>query len=412
MTASLSNRPNWLYRLLAIYTGLHLIWGLAMIVDFITHPLAPDKLLGSTVYRWVLAVGLVPMALVVSVLVMRRAPGNIVGLCLLLHSVLVMSVTLRSGSPLESYGAILAPWSGLWLLGLYFPDGRPQPARLGWLVQWLSALSLISNATLYLFFRDFELARGVLTPNPLFWEALGPLEGAARAVQQGLLLMVALLIPVSLVVRYRVSDQRGRQQLKWLAWPFVLFVLALVPLWITAVLAGGTDPFGSFGVLGVVGVSIFLFVFPFVAVGNAILRHRLYDIDVVIRRTLVYSVLSAILALAYFGSVLLLQRLAQLLTGEGDNPLVVVVSTLAIAALFVPVRSRVQRVIDRRFYRRKYDAARTLAGFAASARDETDLARLSTHLVRVVDETMQPESVGLWLRQHDGRRLKSAGPTE
>ncbi|MEP7357647.1 MAG: hypothetical protein ABI847_10440 [Anaerolineales bacterium] len=399
MTVSGSNRPKWLYRLLAVYTGLHLIWGLAVMVDFITHPLAPEKLLGSVVYRWVLAVGLVPIALVVSVLVMRRASGNIVGLCLLLHSVLVISVTLRSGSPLEPYGAILAPWSGLWLLGLYFPDGRPQPARMGRFVRWLSALSVISNGTLYFFFRNVELERGVLTPNPLFWEALGPLDGLARVVQQGLLLMVALLIPVSLVVRYRVSDQRGRQQLKWLAWPFVLFVLALVPLWFTAVLAGGTDPFGSLSLVGVVGVSIFIFIFPFVAVGNAILRHRLYDIDVVIRRTLVYSVLSALLALAYFGSVLVLESVFRVLTGQGQNSLVVVLSTLAIAALFGPLRARVQRVIDRRFFRQKYNAARTLAGFAAAARDEADLEALSAQLVSVVDATMQPTYVVLWLQK-------------
>jgi hypothetical protein len=134
-----------------------------------------------------------------------------------------------------------------------------------------------------------------------------------------------------------------------------------------------------------------------VCLGVAITRYHLWDIDVIIRRTLIYSTLTGVLALAYFGSVLLLQRLAQWLTGQGDSPLVVVVSTLAIAALFVPVRRRVQAIIDQRFFRRKYDAARTLAGFAVAARDEVDLDRLSVALLEVVEDTLQPAHVGLWL---------------
>jgi hypothetical protein len=141
----------------------------------------------------------------------------------------------------------------------------------------------------------------------------------------------------------------------------------------------------------------------------AVLRYRLWDIDVIIRLTLIYSVLSAVLALANFGTVLLLESAFRALTGQGQNSLVVVLSTLAIAALFGPVRSRVQATIDKRFFRKKYDAARTLTGFAAGARDETDLGQLSAHLVQVVDETMQPANVGLWLRpdprQKPGRGL-------
>jgi hypothetical protein len=136
-----------------------------------------------------------------------------------------------------------------------------------------------------------------------------------------------------------------------------------------------------------------------VTIGLAILRHRLWDIDVFIRRTLVYSVLTGLLALAYFGSVLLLQPVLGRLTGGTQTPLVTVISTLAVAALFFPLRGRVQAFIDRRFYRSKYDAARTLAAFAAAARDETDLPQLTARLADVIDETMQPESLGLWLRK-------------
>ena len=388
-------RPDWFFRLLAVYTGLHLAWGLCLLFDFVTHPLAQ-----GTVLRWVLAVGLVPIALVVSVLVLRRAPGNISGLCLLLHCVLVMSATLRADSPLGPYNAALnTAWSGLWLLGLYFPDGRPQPARIGWLVQGLSALSVISNATESFFIPAFASQAGLKTPNPLFVAALGPMEPVARGVQTGLLLAVAVLIPVALVVRYHVSNPRGRQQLKWLAWPFVLFILALLPLWVSALLAGSADPFAQLGGLATAGVALFIYVFPFVGVGTAILRHRLYDIDVIIRRTLVYAVLTGVLALAYLGSVVVLQNIFSALTGQTQSTLVTVLSTLVIAALFGTLRRRVQAVIDRRLYRRKYDAVRTLAAFGANVRDEVELGVLTERLLGVVDETLQPEQVSLWLRE-------------
>src|SRR6185295_20248544 len=122
-------------------------------------------------------------------------------------------------------------------------------------------------------------------------------------------------------------------------------------------------------------------------VGIAILRHRLYDIDVVIRRTLVYSILTSLLAFTYFGAVLVLQNVFRVLTGQEQNSLATVLSTLGIAALFVPLRSRVQRAIDRRFFRSKYDAARALGAFAANARDETDLDALTHKLVLVMRDT-------------------------
>jgi hypothetical protein len=141
----------------------------------------------------------------------------------------------------------------------------------------------------------------------------------------------------------------------------------------------------------------------YVGVGMAILRYRLYDIDIIINRTLVYGSLTVSLALVYFGGVVTTQTLFRAITGQERLPqLAVVISTLAIAALFNPLRRRIQNVIDRRFYRRKYDAAKTLKSFSTKLRDEADLDELSNDLVRVVRDTVQPEHVSLWLRPSEG----------
>jgi hypothetical protein len=185
-----------------------------------------------------------------------------------------------------------------------------------------------------------------------------------------------------------------RAQLRWMAIGMVGFVVVGIGAWALGALLGGLGPLsGAVSVIGQLG----WFLMP-VCLAIAILRYRLFDIDVIIRRTLVYSVLSAVLALAYFGSVLVLQNVFQALTGESRNALVTVLSTLTIAALFGPARARVQRAIDRRFYRQKYDAARTLAAFGAQARDVVALEQLSDQLVAAVDDTMQPAHAGLWLK--------------
>jgi hypothetical protein len=155
--------------------------------------------------------------------------------------------------------------------------------------------------------------------------------------------------------------------------------------------------FGSFV------ITVYLFLFP-ISFAIAVLRYRLWDIDILIRRTLIYSVFTTLLLFIYFGSVLFMQTMFILFTGQGSSELVTVISTLAIAGLFVPLRDRVQEGIDRRFYRHKYDAEQTLAAFAAGLREEVDLDQLSARLISVVEETMQPTSISLWLAGSDNQR--------
>jgi hypothetical protein len=184
-----------------------------------------------------------------------------------------------------------------------------------------------------------------------------------------------------------------RKQIQWFV--AALGLLAAGSLFDLALGVGGASP-GDNGYWDDFDSALGL-VLP-AAIVIAILRYRLWDIDVIIRRTLIYSVLTGLLALTYFGSVLVLEGVFRALTGQGQGALVTVLSTLALAALFVPVRARVQRAIDRRFYRRKYDAARALVSFGANARDETDLDQLSAQLTAVVEDTLQPAQVSLWLR--------------
>jgi hypothetical protein len=201
-----------------------------------------------------------------------------------------------------------------------------------------------------------------------------------------LMVVCGLACVSSLMFRYRRAAGRERQQIKWFAYAASGFLTALV---VSVYL-----PFGPIAYVPLLPAALLV---P-VAVGIAILRYRLYDIDVIINRTLVYGALTATLALIYFGGVATTEAIFHALTGEERQPqLAIVVSTLVIAALFMPLRRRIQSFIDRRFYRSKYDVRKTLEAFSAKLRDETDLDRLGEDLMGVVKETMQPSHISLWL---------------
>jgi hypothetical protein len=269
---------------------------------------------------------------------------------------------------------------------LLFPDGR-LPSRRWRPLAWLSAVPLAIFVVLQAYLWPY---RGRIPP-----KLGGGIIGSLSDVLFLFMLVCGLACVSSLMFRYRRAAGRERQQIKWFAYATAVFPTVLV-------------------------VSEYLPVRPItylpllpafslvpVAVGIAILRYRLYDIDVIINRTLVYGSLTVTLALVYLGGVATAQEIFRVLTSQEQQPqIAIVVSTLVIAALFNPLRRRIQSFIDRRFYRRKYDAAKTLEAFSARLRDETDLDRLGEDLVGVVSETMQPAHVSVSLRPDSDLRDK------
>ncbi len=279
------------------------------------------------------------------------------------------------------YLLLILQWPALGALLVTFPTGRFVPrwswvVVLLWLLQvWFFSFGNIGNWPLVLIAADLLL-----------------LLGSTVGIQ---------------VYRYlRVYNPVQRQQTKWLVYAFsVIVVLLVLHLAIAGLVPAFNQPDSPDRLTRATMTIIFFLLIP-LSIGIAILRYRLWDIDVIINRTLVYGTLTALLALIYAGLVIGLQFLLHGLTGQAaENPLAVVASTLVIAALFNPLRRRIQVFIDRRFYRRKYDAARTLEAFSATLRNEVDLNRLSEQLVAVVQETMQPTFVSLWLRkpEHEGQ---------
>jgi len=350
----------------------------------------------------------------VGALIASRRPENAVGWILCVGGLALGFSLLASGyveyalfaSPGSLPGVEYAAWISDWVgipalflmvvfLFLLFPDGRltsPLWRLVAWAVVIGSTVSALGRA----------LGPGPLESYSSIHNPVGVGNAVGNFLQMlgwygdtvvGLSCIVSVLSPV---LRLRRARGQERQQLKWFVFAIALAVAGFV-----------TSYVWQEGIVN--NVAWFMFILGIMllplATAIAILRYRLYDIDVVINRTLVYGPLTATLVALYFGGVVLLQRLFVGLTGERST-LAVVASTLLIAALFNPLRRRVQGVVDRRFYRRKYDARKTLEDFSAKLRDETDLDALSDDLVGVVRETMQPAHVSLWLRPDTTSKAK------
>jgi hypothetical protein len=299
-------------------------------------------------------------------------------------------------------GARAIVWFGTWawipgvgLMGtfllLLFPNGRlPSPRWRP--VAWLATLSLAAM------FVGTAFAPGPvdegLPDNPLGISGAGGLLDAVTTTAFPLLALAIALSLLSLVLRFRRARGDERAQLKWFVFAGILFAVEIIAETLSS----------EFGILPRFpeGISRFLFpifiaLFP-ISAAIAVLKYRLYDIDLVINRTLVYALLTALLVGVYVVVAVSLGALIRSVAGQENNSIVIAASTLAVAALFGPARRRIQGFIDRRFYRRKYDAVRTLEAFSSRLREEVDLEALTGELVGVVRETMQPAHVSLWLR--------------
>jgi hypothetical protein len=344
---------------------------------------------------------------------MRRVPGNLIGpLMIVWGAGYTGSETLVDyESPLltslmhlifDIYSGGVA-FSALIVLLLIFPNGQVYPRRAGRWVALYIVLFLIDGALQTMAQSpgtSFSDNGGITIPlNPFFIRALAPYYFLIGSISTILTFLGLIAAMVSLILRYRAAQTRERQQIKWFVW-FTRLIVALAI--IDEVISAFTP--ATAGTYPPLVIAYLLFFYgllgaaPAIAIGLAILRSGLWDIDIIINRTLVYGSLTAILALLYFGLIFGLQALFQEMFQQ-NNDVAIVVSTLVIAALFQPLRRRIQQVIDRRFYRQKYDARRIVANFSATLREEVDLERLSDHLIEVVEETMHPAHISLWLVQ-------------
>jgi hypothetical protein len=367
---------------------------------------------------------------IVGALVASKRPGNAIGWICLVSGLFWMNFFLGDASnayeiattgKTTSSVRLDALTQGTWvppvgLLGIYmillFPDGR-LPSRRWRPFAWFAGAVMVLIPVVFVFVPGpLEGHAGVRNPFGLEQYPWLPLVASFVVL---LLPLCILTSAASLVLRYRRSGREIREQIKWLALAASFVGAAYFGILITQLLFAPeyltTNETPPLWVSLQLNILLLSYSGIPIAVGFAILKYRLYDIDIIINRALVYGSLTVMLALVYFGGVTATQTLFRTLTGqEQQSQLAVVASTLAIAALFNPLRRRIQSFIDRRFYRSRYDARKTLEAFSARLRDETDLDSLNAELVTVVRETMQPEHASLWLRPNTGSPSQD-GPT-
>jgi hypothetical protein len=413
-----SMRPSLGRYFLRVLLALSLVYYAALVLDLVLHPLGPGvgenafSLGVATAERYISAL-IGTGTIVVGAFIMRRVSGNRIGPLLIIWGAgyTGFEILVDYGSPLltslahlifEIYLNGLA-FPTLSVLFLIFPTGQVYPRRAAhWVALYIllyviaGLLGIMAQSP-----SAFVSSRGEvnLPVNPFFLPALPPYTTLISGAWGILFFLGTVAAIVSFILRYRAAQTHERQQIKWFIW-----VTCLVVALAMSDLAIPSDPANA--LLGsplVIADLLFFYGLlgagPAIAIGLAILRSRLWDIDIVINRTLVYGCLTALLALLYVSLIFGLQFLLQVLFKQSNNAVAIVVSTLVIAALFQPLRQYLQNIIDRRFYRRKYDAAKVMAAFSARLRQEVDLDQLREQLLAVVEETMQPTHVSLWLRK-------------
>jgi hypothetical protein len=376
----------------------------ALIYWFLTRETPPTftESLQSIGWNWALPV----VFSFTAALILARQPGNRVGWLLMITAV----GTAFSGPSdlfLVEPRSVLTPglWLLLWvsnwgwimmifpiiLIPLHFPDGRPPSPRWRW-VNWVAVCMWVFLMLEIAFTESIGTFEETwMLPNPIGFIPMHAMDGLLMVVWGGGLLALTIGSVSALIVRYRRAGFVEKEQIKWLVYAAAIFGL----VYAGAVIANISTPeIWSLPIFGELLLIATMLLLP-IAITIAILRYHLFEIDLIIRKTAVYAAISIVLGLVYFGSVILLQTLFGEFLGE-QSTVILVVSTLLIAALFSPVRRWVQNAIDRRFYRSKYDAQQVLNRFAQVARQETDLDNLSAELLSVLYETFQPQSVGLW----------------
>ena len=378
----------------------------SIVLHVLTHPLQEATGAGDTLGELLIYGSFLAFPIVGALIASRHARNPVGWICLAVGLFWTLIFLEDSISGVGPYSVTMdALTQAIWvppigLVGIYlillFPDGK-LPSRRWRPLAWFSGVVMVLASL------GITFAPGPLEGHPGVRNPFG-LEGVPWLTTAGIVIL--LLLPLcmlasalSLVLRYRRSGGEEREQIKWIA--FAASVVGL--LYLITMISSLFFPLGW----GAAGTPLWLgllqqaalvsFTAVPIAVGFAVLRYRLYDVDILINRTLVYGSLTVTLVALYFGGIVLLQRMFVILTGQ-QSTLAVVASTLLIAALFTSLRRRIQSFIDRSFYRRKYDARKTLEAFSLKLRDETDLESLNNDLVGVVRETMQPAHVSLWLR--------------
>jgi hypothetical protein len=352
---------------------------------------------------------------ILAALIIQRQPGNRIGWLLMIPAVAAIPQALLNlaGAQIPSSApTTLTPllfvtlWYSGWnwvppifailLLPLLFPTGYPPSPRWRWVLVY--GLTLAGVFVFLVTFVDklwpVNGEGNWMLANPIGFipdEFLN--SGLFMPLWSTNLVLLTVLSFASMVARYRAAGSRERQQIKLLTYTCGLFAVVYA---IGVFMSQEQDNLANalWGLMFVLGIASIPIVIAY-----SILRYRLFDIDLVIRRTLVYGLLTAVLALVFFSGVALLQQVFGRISGTENSPVAIVLSTLAIAALFNPLRVRIQTVIDRRFYRKKYNAEQALARFAAQVREQTDIEQLSAELVAVVQETMQPETISIWIKK-------------